>query len=628
MKQLLTILAILVLWSSLFAQTAIQPAGSGTVGDPYQIANLNNLYWVTQDTSSWSSCFLQTADIDASSDTSWNSDTGFSPIGKINTPFKGYYDGNGHIISGIYINNYSIYVGFFGFTQDARIKNLGITNIYINGASYIGALVGDSYANDSISNCFATGTISTDTYSGSGGLIGVFGVGGASILSNSYSTVNISGYQYLGGLIGKVISGTVVDCYSIGEVNAYLNNGGLIASNNGSVINCFFDNQTSYIQNSAGGNGESTTAMQTQSTYSGWDFTNTWIVKPDVNNGFPQLRIFRSLIVLDISGNTGTPGTVLSYMDTTAKADTADSSGNYSLKVSYNWTGSIKPSKIGYRIIPYSISYNNLLNDTTNQNYSAAPITYVVKGNAGIGNAVLIYNDTTNKFVTSDSAGNYTIIVSYNWSGTIKPSKPGYVFAPDSISYNNLSTDTTNQNYITEPIIFTISGNAGVGGTVLSYKDGTDKTDTADASGNYSFMVSYDWNGVVVPSKSNYTFTPSSISYSNLHTDSTNQNYDAQIVSAVADIQSGIPKEYNLYQNYPNPFNPSTVIRFALPKESDVKISIYNVLGQEVKTLFNGNLDAGFHQVEFYADNLSSGIYIYWIQANNYSSIKKMMLLK
>lgn len=85
---------------------------------------------------------------------------------------------------------------------------------------------------------------------------------------------------------------------------------------------------------------------------------------------------------------------------------------------------------------------------------------------------------------------------------------------------------------------------------------------------------------------------------------------------------------FSLEQNYPNPFNPGTRIDFTLPVESNVLISIYNLIGQKVMDLVNSKFEAGKHSIEFNAKNLSSGIYFYKIEAGNFSTIKKMQLLK
>jgi hypothetical protein len=91
---------------------------------------------------------------------------------------------------------------------------------------------------------------------------------------------------------------------------------------------------------------------------------------------------------------------------------------------------------------------------------------------------------------------------------------------------------------------------------------------------------------------------------------------------------SEIPVSYKLDQNYPNPFNPSTTINFSIPKESKVYLRIYNILGQEVKTLVSENKMPGNYSVQFNANELSSGVYFYTIKAGNYNQVKKMLLLK
>ena len=91
---------------------------------------------------------------------------------------------------------------------------------------------------------------------------------------------------------------------------------------------------------------------------------------------------------------------------------------------------------------------------------------------------------------------------------------------------------------------------------------------------------------------------------------------------------TGIAQVYALAQNYPNPFNPSTKIEFSLPKQSAVDLKVFNILGQEVATLVHATLNAGQHAVSFDARNLASGLYFYRISAGEFSSVKKMMLLK
>ncbi|MCX6751161.1 MAG: T9SS type A sorting domain-containing protein [Candidatus Nomurabacteria bacterium] len=92
--------------------------------------------------------------------------------------------------------------------------------------------------------------------------------------------------------------------------------------------------------------------------------------------------------------------------------------------------------------------------------------------------------------------------------------------------------------------------------------------------------------------------------------------------------ENEIPTGFVLSQNYPNPFNPTTKIEFALPRESNVILKVYNLLGQEVETLVNKVMPAGNHIVDFNASNLPSGVYMYKLQTSSFSVSKKMLLTK
>jgi len=98
--------------------------------------------------------------------------------------------------------------------------------------------------------------------------------------------------------------------------------------------------------------------------------------------------------------------------------------------------------------------------------------------------------------------------------------------------------------------------------------------------------------------------------------------------SSSVEVDGVTPAEFGLKQNYPNPFNPSTKIGFTLPTESNVKISVYNLIGQKVADVVNSKFNAGTHSVDFNAENFSSGIYLYNIEAGSFTSVKKMQLMK
>lgn len=109
--------------------------------------------------------------------------------------------------------------------------------------------------------------------------------------------------------------------------------------------------------------------------------------------------------------------------------------------------------------------------------------------------------------------------------------------------------------------------------------------------------------------------------------------YDPSVLDVNVIPGSGLPTKFALNQNYPNPFNPTTEIRFDLPTRSKINISIYNVLGQRVKTLLDDEKAAGSYVADWDGtsdggNSVSSGVYFYRMQAGNFQETKKMMLLK
>ena len=110
----------------------------------------------------------------------------------------------------------------------------------------------------------------------------------------------------------------------------------------------------------------------------------------------------------------------------------------------------------------------------------------------------------------------------------------------------------------------------------------------------------------------------------------TDVQIDTGTISGVDNLNGtdGLPTVYSLSQNYPNPFNPTTTIKFGIPQAGDVSLVVYDILGRKVAELLHGNLAAGYHTVNFNASNLASGVYFYRIEAGNFVSVKKLMLLK
>ncbi len=176
------------------------------------------------------------ADIDLSG---YSSGKGWNPIGASGSAFTGVFDGNGHTISNLTINDSANnYKGFFGCTSGAEIKNLTLTNVSVNGKLCVGGLVGECKSAGTISNCSVTGTVSGDRDS-VGGLVG-YKMGGAVTNCTASVTVN-SISESAGGLIGHCEGAPVTNCHATGSVKGTSSVGGLVgyAGSATSITNCF-----------------------------------------------------------------------------------------------------------------------------------------------------------------------------------------------------------------------------------------------------------------------------------------------------------------------------------------------------------------------------------------------------
>ena len=351
----------------------------------------------------WGAYYQQTADIDADSTSSWDSGAGFSPIGNSTKEFTGTYDGQGYTIDNLYISRGSTnYIGFFGEAEYGAIENIGIINENVTGSNNTGGLVGEEGPlppppgdNPYIDSCYCTGSVTGKLdvgglvgsnfspvnycYStvsvinntqgsgvnGDGGLLGynlstvsqcysagsissnVSYVGGLvgynrSTVSNCYSTesVNDGSGSGVGGLVGYN-ENTTSNCYSKGHVSGKAT-GGLVGSAGSSsqVNSCFWDTTTSGQSTSAGGGtGESTTAMETASTFfnAGWS-ASIWYIDSGVNNGYPYLAW----------QNTG--GSPLPVELTTFTAN------NFSGKVELQWNTATEVNNYGFEIQRSAVS--------------------------------------------------------------------------------------------------------------------------------------------------------------------------------------------------------------------------------------------------------------------------------
>ena len=356
--------------------------------------------------------FALGSNIDASATSSWDSGAGFMPIGNSTTKFTGTFDGLGHTISNLTINRPTgSTVGPFGYTfTGSVIKNVGLVGGSVTGGSNnVGGLVGWNYG--TVSNSYATGNVIGGANS-VGGLVGAnYGT-----VSNSYATGNASG-PYVGGLVGWN-KGTISNSYSTGSVSGSASGGLLGASNGGTVTNSYWNTTTSGITSSSGGTGLTTAQMETMSSFSGWNISNT-------GGSGDVWRIYQGSTTPLLTSFL-TPLTVTANAASKSYDGTAYSGGNgvtYSITpnsnllgtVSYSGTSQGATSAGSYTIIPSGLY-------SSQQGYD---ISYV-NGSLAINSAILtinlngtrVYDGTTNLassiFTLSGLVGGQTL----NLSGT------------------------------------------------------------------------------------------------------------------------------------------------------------------------------------------------------------------
>jgi hypothetical protein len=438
MKYLLTSLWMFVVCSTIvFAQTATAPtSGDGTSSNPYQIATLDNLYWLSQNSSVWDKYFRQTADIDASTTFSWNGGAGFSPIGNGTNAFTGTYHGGGHAIKNVHINNTTlIYIGFFGYSSgaiDSLFLQSGsiISSITVYSDIYIGGFVGWQNGG-SITNCCATASVSSTFISDMlnsyvGGFVG-WQNGGS--ITNCYTTGSVSAsasgdqvISWIGGFVGSQNGGSITNCYAIGSISIsglYLA-GAFTGAQLGSISSCFWNTETSGMSTGIGFEsgtvtGLTSTQMKDKSTFmaSGWDFTTVWGTSGSVNSGFPYLQWQNSGVIdssevdtLSGDGGSANPYIIATLKDLQLLSDTTTYwNGKYFIQTAdidasgtSSWNSGTGFSPIGNSSTNFTGRYNGNGHSISNLTIDRSSINYVglfgYIGSAGEVDSLTVTNST------------------------------------------------------------------------------------------------------------------------------------------------------------------------------------------------------------------------------------------
>ncbi|MBI4775849.1 MAG: PKD domain-containing protein [Deltaproteobacteria bacterium] len=247
---------------------------------------------------------------------------------------------------------------------------------------------------------------------------------------------------------------------------------------------------------------------------------------------------------LIISGKVTVQGSGLPSVEVSASdgggTDETDTAGNYSIAVPYNWSGAVTPSLTGYAFTPASGFFSNLTSDKI-LNFQAEEIKFAISGTVRLNGSglsgVTVTASNGGGSAVSDDAGEYSVEVPYDWSGTISASLQGYNFTPATYSYSNQMDDQEGQDFeaaitISGRMTFGYLSDEGHPNTSLSVT-GIGAIST-DAEGYYTVQVPYDWSGTIQPSEEFALFGPSEIAYVNVTAPLFEQNF----VTIVAEGQT------------------------------------------------------------------------------------------
>ena len=177
------------------------------------------------------------------------------------------------------------------------------------------------------------------------------------------------------------------------------------------------------------------------------------------------------------------------------------------------------------------------------------------------------------------------------------------------------------------------SANVSDGNVILNWTTATELNNSGfeverKAGGEFQTIAFVLGNGTTTE-QHNYSYADNNLNSGSYTYRLKQVDYDGTFAySNEVNVEITTPVKFELSQNYPNPFNPTTKINFSIPQNSEVTLTVFNVLGQKVKTLVQGFMEAGKHTINFDASGFNSGIYLYKLEAGNFSEVRKMTLLK
>ncbi len=583
----------LILTAGLYLHAdGVEPDGAGTETDPYQVATLDNLLWMSTTSEALSKHYIQTADIDAADTENWNDGYGMPPIGLMyGSGFIGCYDGQNHIISNLHVTNAAKCTGMFGVCRNNSISNIRLDDAVVSGVDNIGCLIGAT-ENCRVLNCHTSGSSESIWYTTAGGIVGYARAG--SIIESCSSTANVKADCYVGGIVGNGDEIEIIDC-------SY--NGNLIVTD----IN---ENDTAW---SAGG----------VIGYSAYCTVESCSASGTIEGSSP--------ILTDIGGLCGSSlGSIFTQCNSSVNIDAVGGSH-------LNGIGGFIGSIYGNTQITecYASGALEMQADDesfgiggfagSNQDQSSIMQCYCVGDISGSENPGGFAGSNQGQAIISDCFCQADVYGSESPGGFIGRNmedaivqrcyaagqvtgelNPGGFAA---VNFSEIEACFWNQDLC--DLDYSAAGQ-GI---------------TSDDMGTQTIFIDADWDFMEETENG----------AADIWGINPNENNGFPFLAWQGYVDNDDPVDVPsisatmLHSNYPNPFNPETTISFSVKQSDEATLTIYNLRGQKVKSfpLFH----AGEHKVIWdgrndFGKTVASGVYLSRLESKSSTLTRKMMLMK
>lgn len=535
--------------------------------------------------------------------------------------------------------------GLTGASSNSYVKNSNSTSS-ISGTNYVGGLIGWIYQKYEVDNCNASGDVS-GTGNNIGGLVGSSEQG--STISNSYASGSVTktgSGNSSGGLVGYNSQSIISTSYSTGSVNSSsFSTGGLVGQNDqsGNINNSYATGSVTCSNGNTGGlvgyNYQSSTITSCYAI--GGDVSGSQWVGGLIGMNRTSSIVEKSYSTKTVSGTNYLGGLAGASIDL-SQINNCYSRGNVTRT---SGTNILIGSFIGNNTATVSNSYS------TGKVYESTGTIWNIgevkdkgfQGNSGGTTSNNFFDTNTSEQTTGYGATEKTTVQMKTNTTFLDAGWDAAIWnIGDGINDGYPYLDWQNTGGTPLPVeLTTFSAKYVDGKIVLTWQTSTEVSNYGFRVERASTQLGMTWKEVSFVQGHGNSNSPKSYSYLDPNPPNGKVQYRLKQIdfdgkyeySEIVEVNVEAPIHFSLQQNYPNPFNPETCISYKVQAASQVSLKVFDVLGREVTILVNefkqtGNYNATFNAKTLRATSLPSGIYFYMLKAGNFTSTKKMILLR